>query len=247
MTQSHTDGDLSYVELARKDRAPLCARFADADGRDIELGTDLRPSWRGRVHLIGFCIAVPCVAALIVFAQSARARVGVAIYAAGLCSMLFTSTTYHRWVHQLKSRAAWRRADHAMIFAAIAGSTTPALLILMPGGLGIALLAAVGVVSMIGALCKVAHWQRGDAVGSALYATVGVMAALAVPAMFHQGGVVAGVLYLSGGALYTMGAFWFAKNRPRLRPSVFSYHEVWHVFTIAAAAAHFGAIWIIAT
>jgi hemolysin III len=55
------------------------------------------------------------------------------------------------------------------------------------------------------------------------------------------------VLYLVAGSLYSFGARWFAKTWPRLRPAVFSYHEVWHVFTVAAAALHFAAVWVIAT
>ena len=34
----------------------------------------------------------------------------------------FVSTVYHRWVHSARARERWRRADHAAIFAAIAGT-----------------------------------------------------------------------------------------------------------------------------
>ncbi len=231
----------------RRLRAPLHTRF-DADaGRDVEIGTPSRPVWRGRVHLIGLILAAPAAAWLIVDADTARARVGVAIYAAGLCSMLAVSTTYHRWVHGLKSRAAWRRADHAMIFAAIAGSTTPILLIAMPSGLGIALLCAVWVASTIGAVCKFTRWRRGDQVGTIFYAGVSALSALSLPALWRHGGVGPAVLFMIAGGLYIFGARWFAKNWPTLRPAVFSYHEVWHVFTVAAAGTHFAAVWSIAT
>ena len=45
-------------------------------------------------------------ALLIVFADGARATVGVSIYAAGVCAMFAASTTYHRWVDELRARAA---------------------------------------------------------------------------------------------------------------------------------------------
>lgn len=225
----------------------LHRRFVLADGRDDPLGCEGRPSWRGRVHMLGLFAAIPALALLIAFADGARATVGASIYAAGLCAMFAASTTYHRWVDDFRARAAWRRADHAMIFAAIAGSTTPIVLIVMPSGWGIGLLSAVWTVSVVGAVFKFGRWRRGDAVGTALYAAVSGLAALALPALWARGGAIPAILYLVSGALYIFGARWFAKTWPRLRPAVFSYHEVWHVFTVVAAAAHFAAVWAIST
>ena len=199
------------------------------------------------MHMLGLFVAVPALALLIIFADGPRATVGVSVYAAGLCAMFAASTTYHRWVDDFRARAAWRRADHAMIFAAIAGSTTPIVLIAMPSGVGISLLSIVWTVSVVGAVFKFGHWQRGDAIGTALYAAVSGLAALAVPALWIRFGTTPAILYLASGALYIFGARWFAKTWPRLRPSVFSYQEVWHVFTVLAAAAHVLAVWEIAT
>jgi hemolysin III len=209
----------------------LHERFSSTAGRDDPLGCMARPSWRGRVHMLGLFAAIPALALLIVFADGTRATVGVSIYAAGLCAMFAASTTYHRWVDEFRARAAWRRADHAMIFAAIAGSTTPIVLIAMPTGLGIG--------------C--ARGGRGPPPATALYAAVSGLAALAVPALWIRFGATPAILYLVSGALYIFGARWFSKTWPRLKPAVFSYHEVWHVFTVVAAAAHFGAVWFIAT
>jgi hemolysin III len=55
------------------------------------------------------------------------------------------------------------------------------------------------------------------------------------------------MMLLAGGVFYTVGAIGFLKRWPRLSPSVFSYHEVWHAFTIIAAAAHLTAVWTIVT
>lgn len=128
---------------------------------------------------------------LAIEANGARARAGVIVYAVGLCAMLAVSTTYHRWVHTLRARAAWRRADHATIFAAIAGTFSAVAL-----------------------------------------AILGTAAAIA--------------LLLAGGAAYTVGAVGFGRRWPTLRPATFSYHEVWHAFTIVAAALHLAAVWTVA-
>jgi hemolysin III len=222
---------------------PLHQRFSRADGRDDPLGCEGRPSWRGRVHLIALCVAIPAVALLIVRASGPRGTVGASVYAAGLCAMFLASTTYHRWVHELRSRAAWRRADHAMIFAAIAASPTPIILVVMPSLLGVALLVVIWALAIAGATLKFGRWRRGDAIGSVFYAVISALAALVVPALWTLVGVGAAVLYIVSGALYIVGAHAFARTWPRLRPSVFSFHEVWHVFTVAAAAAHFCVVW----
>jgi hemolysin III len=236
--------------LSSNDRTrdwPLRQRFRRADGRDDPLGCAARPSWRGRVHMLGLFAAIPALTLLILSADGTRARVGVSIYAAGVCSMLAASTTYHRWVDELRARAAWRRADHAMIFAALGGSTTPVILIVMPSGWGIGLLSVVWSVSVAGAVFKFGSWRRGDMIATALIPAVSGLAALALPALWVRGGPTPAILYVLSGSLYICGARWFAKTWPRLRPAVFSYHEVWHAFTVAAAAVHFAAVWAIST
>ncbi len=197
--------------------------------------------------MLGLFVAIPALTLLVVLADGVRARVGTSIYAVGVCAMFAASTTYHRWVDNLRARAAWRRADHAMIFAAIAGSATPIALIVMPSGLGVGLLSVVWTVSVVGAVFKFGRWRRGDTIGTALYAAVSALAGLTIPALWVRAGAAPAILCLLSGALYIFGACWFAQTRPRLRPAVFSYHEVWHVFTVAAAAAHFAAVWMIAT
>ena len=97
------------------------------------------------------------------------ARAGVVVYAAGLCSMLVASTTYHRWVHSLRWRARWRRADHAMIFMAIAGTATPLCLVVLPRTAAIVTLALLWSAAVFGAVIKLTRWRRGDRLATAMY------------------------------------------------------------------------------
>ncbi len=184
---------------------------------------------------------------LIVLADGPRARVGTAVYAAGFCTMLAVSVTYHRWVHALKSRQTWRRADHAMIFAAIAGSSTPIALIAMPSGLGIAILAVLWVAAFVGAMFKTARSPHGDLIGSIFIGVTSAVSSLLLPALWEHAGSGVALMFVAAGALYILGSVAFSWEWPRIRPAVFSYHEVWHVITIAAATIHFAAVWSIAT
>ena len=55
-------------------------------------------------------------------------------------------------------------------------------------------------------------------------------------------GTAGTLLVAVGGLLYTAGAVVYATQRPNPNPRVFGYHEVFHLFVILAAAAHFAAI-----
>lgn len=214
---------------------------------DVRLGTPGRPSWRGRLHLIALCSAIPLLVILAVESNGGRARAAVIMYAVGLCSMLAVSTTYHRWVHTIRARAAWRRADHATIFAAIAGTFAALALMCLGTGAAIVALVLVWGAAAASALIKIAWFERAHRFGSAMYIGLGWAGVAIAPALWHRGGVTAVALVLGGGVIYTVGALAFGRQWPRLRPATFSYHEVWHSCTLAAAGLHLAAIWIVAT
>ena len=70
---------------------------------------------------------------------------------------------------------------------------------------------------------------------------------LALPGVWIHVGVTPAVLLLVGGLLYTAGAISFQRRWPDPFPSVFGFHEVFHVFVCAAAVCQFVAIaWFIA-
>ncbi|CAN5511137.1 MAG: hemolysin III family protein [Acidimicrobiia bacterium] len=215
--------------------------------RDVPLGCEQRPSWRGRLHAIALIVAAPFLVALTILADGTRARVGVIVYAAGLCTMFGVSATYHRWVHTLRARAMWRRADHAAIYAAIAGSFTPVCLLAVPDRWSASLLTFVWTGALCGATIKLAGWRHANVVGGVLYIGLGWVGAAAIPAVWLRYGVEPAVLLIVGGLLYTGGAVGFAHRWPRRPSAAFSYHEVWHGFTVAAAAAHFAAVWQVAS
>jgi len=185
--------------------------------------------------------------ALVGLADGERARVACAAYAVGLVAMLTVSVTYHRWVHRLCTRARWRRADHAMIFAAIGGSATPVAVLAAPGPSGAARLVIVWSLCAAGAACKLSRWARSDAAGSLSYVVVCAVVTTLLPDLWRHGGALPAAMFITSTVVYTVGAICFARAFPRLRPSVFSYHEVWHVLTLLAATAHFVAVWSIAT
>ena len=214
---------------------------------DAPLGSPSRPSWRGRLHLIALWSAIPLLAVLAFESNGARSRAAVIVYGVGLCSMLAVSTIYHRWVHTIRARAAWRRADHATIFAAIAGTCTALALTSLTTSWAITMMVIIWVAAAVGAAFKLFSFHRANRWGAVMYIALGWSGLALVPAVWHRGGALAVGCLLGGGVLYTVGAVGFGRQWPTLRPSRFSYHEVWHAFTIAAAGLHFAAVYTLAT
>ena len=124
-----------------------------------------------------------------------------------------------------------------------AGTCTPLALAVLSTRLAVVMLSIVWAAAIVGVTIKLAGWRRADRAASAMYITNGWAGTMLIPAMASNGQWTALVLLMAGGLVYTFGALGFARQWPTLRPHVFSFHEVWHLCTLAAAAAHFIAIW----
>ena len=60
-------------------------------------------------------------------------------------------------------------------------------------------------------------------------------------------GVVATALVILGGLLYSAGALIYVLKRPDPSPTVFGYHEIFHLLVIVAAAIQYAvvAFWVL--
>ena len=192
-------------------------------------------------------VVVPALVILVAIANGHRARISVVVYAMGLCSMFVASATYHRWVHTLRARDLWRRVDHAMIFAAIAGSITPICLLGVPDALGVPLLGVMWTGCLFGIGMKIAGWKHQRIIGGVMYLAVSWVGVIAIPDLWQRRGVLPGALMIVSGIFYTAGAIGLNRKWPTLSPAVFGYHEVWHLCTVIAAGSHLGAVWVIAS
>ena len=139
-----------------------------------------------------------------------------------------------------------RRLDHTMIFFLIAGTITPFALLVMEPPLSTAVLIAVWAGALAGTIVELVWTDHPKWVAAIVYIAVGSIGAIGFPAIVAEAGIVAGILIAGGGALYATGAIVYAAQRPNPSPSVFGYHEIFHVLVIAAAAAHFAAVALVA-
>jgi hemolysin III len=198
-----------------------------------------RPRLRGVSHQWAFAAAVVAGAVL---TATARDPLPAAVYAVSLCAMFGTSALYHRGRWSPARLAVMRGLDHSMIFVLVAGTFTPIVASVVDGTFGTVLLIVVwsGALAGIALTWLWASAPRGVVAG--VYVALGWVGVLAMPDIARNAGVAALLLLLAGGILYTIGAVVYARQRPDPLPEVFGFHEVFHVFVIAAAAAHVGAV-----
>jgi hemolysin III len=231
------------IEKVGEARDAAAEKVSDAKAAAAEQLAKVKPRLRGVSHSYAFFVSLVLGSGLIVVAQGFEARLAVAIYAISLSALFGVSALYHRVNWQRPSSRRWmRRLDHTMIFVLIAGTVTPFSLLVMSGPLATALLIAVWAGAAAGAIVELVWIDAPKWISATTYIAVGLIGAIGMPAIVAEAGIAAGALIAAGGALYATGAIIYAAERPNPSPTVFGYHEIFHVLVIAAAAAHFAAI-----
>lgn len=200
------------------------------------LGT---PLLRGRLHQLCAVGSVPAGLHLHESATGATARTAALVFAVTWTAMFTTSATYHRLPCAPGRKQLLRRADHSMIFVHIAGAMTPLCLLAMPTALGVAMLALVWLGAAAGVLAKATRLTEHGSNASWLYLPLGWSVCAAVPSMVPALGWQGTALLLGAGLSYSTGAICFFRKWPDPVPSVFGYHEVWHVFTLLGGACQY--------
>ena len=197
---------------------------------------------RGRLHEIAFFVSVPLGIALIVLANTGKARFAAVVFATGLAGVFGASAAYHRVAWSDPARRRMKRLDHSMIFVLIAGTYTPLCLLALSGVWSVVMLATVWAGAITGIVLKQVNIDGLRRVSGFLYITLGWVSIVTLPQLFHTLSAAAFTLVVVGGLLYTLGAIVFAVKRPDPNPAVFGYHEIWHAFTAGAGLCHYSAV-----
>jgi hemolysin III len=202
-------------------------------------GTDLCPSWRGRVHLAALAVCLPAGVVLLLHRPSPAA----ACFLAGLVAMYTVSSAYHLMPCRPEVRRLLRRADHATIYLCIAGSYTPLCSVALPGLTGHLLLAVAWAGAAGGVVLKVVHFERRPRLGSCGYFVLGWMVVAVLPQVAGRLDPAQVALLLGTGLAYTGGAGVLFARWPDPSPDRFGYHELWHLAVVAASACYFCLVW----
>ena len=205
------------------------------------------PRLRGLTHAYAFWCALGAAAVLIALTPGGAPRAAAAVYGVGLCALFGGSGLYHRWPWHPRWRPLLRRLDHSTIYVFIAASYTPVALLVLSGTTQWVVLITVWAGALAGVAFSVAWINAPRGLCAATYVLLGWVAVLCLPQLTAALPVAPLVLIAAGGVLYTAGAVIFALGRPNPWPRVFGFHEIFHVFVILAAVAHFVAMagWVV--
>jgi hemolysin III len=198
-----------------------------------------KPRLRGVLHQWAFFVSLVAGALLVAAAPTGRAAAVGAVYAAALTGMFGASALYHRVAWRPSLRPWFRRLDHSMIFVLIAGTYTPFAVLVLSQPLGAVVLVLIWTGAAGGIVLSLLWPDAPKGVSAAVYVTLGWVAIIAMPQMLDRLGVLGVALVVAGGLLYSAGAVVYARRRPDPAPTVFGYHEIFHVLVVVAAALHF--------
>jgi len=204
-----------------------------------------KPRLRGIPDVVAVLAFVPLAAWLMASTAQGAATVAATIYGLSVILLFGVSATYHTPMWSRSIRDLWRRLDHSMIFVATAATYTPPCLLLLDAERGTRWLIITWSVAALGVL-KCLLWPSAPRVlNTTLYIGFGWMALPLVGDFWTHGGPWFVGLVVLGGVVYSVGGVVYARRWPNPWPATFGYHEVFHLFVVAAAACHFAAMTLI--
>lgn len=202
-----------------------------------------KPLLRGWSHTVAFVVFCALGVVMVATADAdGTQRATLLVYLVGTLAMLGVSALYHRLPWRPVARARIRKLDHSTIFLAIAGAYTPVMATALEGWQRPTVLSIAWGGTVVGITLQWVPLHVPRALFTAVYVVVGWCAALAFPQLLDGLGGVGFGLVLGGGGLYTIGAIVYAAKWPDPWPTVFGFHEVFHLLTIGGAGCHLAAI-----
>jgi hemolysin III len=194
------------------------------------------------IHHYAFYVSLLAGGTLVALAPTQRRVLAAAIYAASLSALLGVSALYHRITWSPSGRRWMGRLDHSMIHVLIAGTYTPFGMLAMSDTLAALLLRVAWGGAAAGIALHVVWLDAPKWLIASVYVAMGWVGVAAMPSLVAQAGSTAVALLVIGGVVYSAGAFVYAARRPDPVPTVFGYHEVFHVLVVVAALAHYAAV-----
>jgi hemolysin III len=162
-----------------------------------------------------------------------------AIYGVTLVGLFLASTFFHGLQVSAAKRQVLRSIDYSFIFLLIAGTFTPICLALIGTTFAWCVCGTVWTVGIAGLVLRVSRPDLPIWVTSTLYAGMGALGFALLWPLYVTTGLGGVALVAGGGVLYYIGTVIFSLERPNPLPGRFGHHEIWHLFVIGGAAAHF--------
>lgn len=193
---------------------------------------------KGWSHLLAAVAAITLCPILIALSPSGT-RAPAAIFSAAVIALFTISGLFHRVQWSARPHKIMQALDHSMIFVVIAATYTPIAAVALPDPQGTIILWLVWVGATSGVLLNLMWPTAPRPVVVAPYLIVGWVALFVIVDIWRALGVAGFVLLVSGGVLHSIGAVIYARKRPDPWPTVFGFHEIFHLFVIGGIACHY--------
>ena len=199
------------------------------------------PKLRGWFHLGATPVVI--IASLVLFILSESSlKFAVAIYSVTAILLFSVSAVYHRVPWAPAKKKIWRRLDHANINLLIAGSYTPFAVALLDGRDRTILLLVVWIGAAAGVAMRIFWLNAPRWLYVANYLLLGWVAIAYMPQLYRAGGLWVLLPIIIGGLFYSVGAIFYALKRPGRAAKYFGFHELFHIFVLAAWISQYVAI-----
>ena len=194
-------------------------------------------------HWAGALLALAGLIALLIVGWGAPAKViSLVIYGVSLIFLFSASATYHMVHVKDKALEIFRKVDHAAIYFLIAGTYTPFCVNAFTGFWKWGMLSIIWSLAIIGIILKVFYIRAPRWLNAGIYLLMGWLCVGAAGQMLAALPAWVLVWLIIGGVIYTLGAVVYITKIFNFKPGVFGFHEMWHIFVLLAAAAHFVAV-----
>lgn len=204
-----------------------------------------KPLFRGWFH------AAAAVAALVVtiiwLVQSADHLTlffSLLIFGISMFILYLVSAIYHIGHWGGRACHILRSIDHSNIYLLIAGTYTPFCMLLLEGWWQVTVVSVMWSLAILGVGLKLWLPYLPSWLSTAFYIGMGWLGLMIVPAIWNV--LPAGALWMlaTGGVLYTLGGLMYSLEWPKLAPNVFGFHELFHVFCVAANTIFIITLWV---
>jgi len=191
-------------------------------------------------HLITAGVALVGLIVLLVIGWGELGKViSLTIYGLSLVLLFLASGIYHSVKANPRVLVRLRKFDHSAIFLLIAGTYTPVCFNMLEGFWKWGMLGTIWGLALIGIGVKIFFINAPRWVTVLVYIIMGWLCILAIREFLVVLPVGAIIWLVAGGIIFTLGAIVYATKSMDFVPGVFGFHEVWHIFVILGALAHF--------
>jgi len=200
----------------------------------------LREPVNALTHLIAAVFSLIGLLALIYFGWGDLTKIiTFSIYGISLILLFTASGIYHAVSGSESSITKLRKFDHSAIYLLIAGTYTPICIHFFEGFWQYGMVILIWSLAIIGVLVKLFVINAPRWVTAGIYLLMGWLAIIGIQEIFRSMPIAAIIWLFLGGLMYTFGAIIYITKKLDIKPGVFGFHEVWHIFVILGAFSHF--------